>query len=497
VSHEAATCYTSLWEDAMPDSELWTLTLEELSAVLREGQLSPIDVTQAYLARIDALDGPINAFITVTADQALAAARRCEEEIARGAYRGPLHGVPVALKDLYDTAGIPTTGGSKIYAHRVPDEDSTVAARLRAAGAVLVGKTNLHEFAYGVTTDSSYFGPTHNPWDLNRIAGGSSGGSGAALAASLCLAATGSDTGGSIRIPAALCGVVGLKPTYGRVSCHGLLPLSWSLDHAGPIARTVYGAAAMLEAMAGGDHRDPAAVGMSTPSYTAQLRDGIAGLRVGVDHDWALTGVQEDVRAAFQKALACLQDLGAEIVEVSVPRVEEAMEAALTILSAEAAAVHEEFLRTRAGDYQPDVRARLERGLPIRGTDYARARRTGELVRRDLARLFEQVDLLATPMCAIPAPRLGQQDIAINAEVTSVMAPLTQYTRIFNLTGLPAISAPCGFSAEGLPIGLQLVGRAWEEATVLRAAHAYEAATPWSQRRPPLQRGRSDQKGDH
>ena len=470
----------------MPDTELCTLTLEELSPLLRDRRVSPVEVTQAYLERIDSLNQTLNAYITVTSDQALADARRCEAEILRGDYRGPLHGVPVALKDLYDTAGVRTTAASKIYAQRVPDEDAASVARLRAAGAVIIGKTNLHEFAYGVTTDSSHFGPTRNPWDLERVPGGSSGGSGAAVAAGLCVAATGSDTGGSIRIPAALCGIVGLKPTYGRISCHGLLPLSWTLDHPGPMARTVYGAAVMLAAMAGYDPRDPASADVPVPDYAAGLRDGVVGLRIGVDPRWALSGIHQEVRAAFQEALAVLEDLGVEIVEVSVPRVVEGMEAALTILMAEATAIHEEFLRTRPDDYQSDVRARLEKGFPISGSDYGRARRTGELLRRDFVTLFQKVDLFATPMCGITAPRIGQREVTIGGEVVSVMAPLTRYTRAFNLTGLPAISVPCGFSSEGLPIGLQLVGRAWNETTVLRAAYAYETATEWTQRRPSL-----------
>ena len=461
----------------MSTTELCTLSLKELSSLMRDRRVSPVEVTQAYLERIDALNETLHAYITVTRDQALTDARRCEGEILRGDYRGPLHGVPVALKDLYDTAGVRTTAASKIHAQRVPAEDATSVARLRAAGAVIIGKTNLHEFAYGVTTDSSYFGPTRNPWDLARVPGGSSGGSGAAVAAGLCAAASGSDTGGSIRIPAALCGIVGLKPTYGRISCHGLLPLSWTLDHPGPMTRTVYGAAVMLAAMAGYDPRDPASADVPVPDYTANLRDSVAGLRIGLDPGWALSGIHQEVRVAFQEALAVLEHLGVEIVEVSVPRVEEGMEAALTILMAEATAIHEEFLRTRPDDYQPDVRARLEKGFAISGSDYGRARRTGELLRRDFITLFRKVDLLATPMCGIPAPRLGQQEVVINGETVSVMAPLTRYTRVFNLTGLPAISVPCGFSSEGLPIGLQLVGRAWDEATVLRAAYVYETAT--------------------
>ncbi len=470
----------------MPDLQLCFMSIEELVPMLRDKQVSPVEVTRAYLERIEALNEALNAYITVTADEALADARRCEKEIVRGDYRGPLHGVPVALKDLYDTAGVPTTAASKIYADRAPAEDATSVARLRAAGAVILGKTNLHEFAYGVTTESSYFGPTRNPWDPERVAGGSSGGSGAAVAAGLCAAATGSDTGGSIRIPGALCGIVGLKPTYGRISCHGLLPLSWALDHPGPMTRSAYDAALMLAAMAGYDPRDPASADVPVPDYTADLGGRLIGLRIGLDPEWALTGIHPEVRGAFQEALDVLKDLGARVVEVSVPGLEEGMEAALTILSAEAAAVHEEFLRTRPDDYQPDVRARLEKGLQVRGVDYGRARRQGELLRRQFDLLFQQVDLFATPMCAIPAPKIGQREVSIGGESVPVMAPLTRYARVFNLTGLPAITVPCGFSSEGLPLGLQLAGRAWDEVTVLRAACAYERATGWTRHRPTL-----------
>jgi aspartyl-tRNA(Asn)/glutamyl-tRNA(Gln) amidotransferase subunit A len=465
-------------------SNLCHLDIEALSRLLASKQVSSVEVTQALLARIDALDGRINAYITVTREAALADARRCEQEILAGITRGPLHGVPIALKDLYDTAGVPTTAGAKILAGRVPDADATSVARLRAAGAVILGKCNLHEFAYGVLTDSSHFGPTRNPWDLDCVPGGSSGGSAAAVAADLCIAATGSDTGGSIRIPAALCGVVGLKPTYGRVSCRGLIPLAWSLDHAGPITKSVFDAAVMLGALAGYDPDDPASVAVPVPDFTAGLRDGVAGLRIAVDPGYAFAGISAEVAVAFRKALATLADLGATVIEVSVPHVEEGLDAALTILKAEATAYHQAWLTGRPDDYRPDVRARLERGFEVRGIEVGRAWHTRRQLIRDFERLFEQADLFATPMCGIPAPRLGEREVNLNGQATPVMAPLTRFTRVFNLTGLPAISVPCGFSAGGLPIGLQLAGRAFNEATVLRAACAYEAASPWRGQRP-------------
>ncbi|MBS1252964.1 MAG: putative amidase AmiD [Anaerolineales bacterium] len=465
----------------MPNTELHTLTIEELSRLLRNKSVSPVEVTELYLARIEALNEQTNAYITVMPDEALTDARRAEEEIMAGDYRGPLHGVPIALKDLYDTAGVRTTAASKIFANRVPDKDATSVMFLRAAGAVIIGKTNMHEFAYGVTNASSYFGPTHNPWDLSRVTGGSSGGSGAAVAAGLCTAATGSDTGGSIRMPSALCGIVGLKPTYGRVSCAGLIPLSWALDHAGPMTKSVFDAAVMLNAMAGWDPDDPATLAAPVLDFTLELRDGVEGLRIAVDPNYAFSEIDEEVEVAVKQALNVLRDLGAELVEVTAPQLAGA---ALTILNAEATAYHEEFLETRSDDYQPDVRERLEKGFSVSGIDYAHAQRKRQTISREFEALFEEIDLFATPACAVPAPRLDQTEVTVAGETVSVRKPIAQFTRLFNLTGLPAITVPCGFSGHGLPIGLQLAGPRLDEATVLRAAYAYEQATEWHQRRP-------------
>ncbi|MBI3951644.1 MAG: amidase [Acidobacteria bacterium] len=473
----------------MSNAELCTLTIEVLSQRLRQKEVSPIMVVEAYLERIDAMDRQINAYITVMRDQALADACRYEQEILAGEYRGPLHGVPIALKDLYDIGGVPTTAASKIYADRVADEDAPSVARLRKAGAIILGKTNLHEFAYGATTEHSYFGPTRNPWDLERIPGGSSGGSGAAVAAGLCAVATGSDTGGSIRIPAALCGIVGIKPTYGRISCRGLVPLSWTMDHPGPLTRSVYDAAVMLEAMAGYDPRDPASVDRPVPNFTTSLRDGVHGLRVGIDPKWALYRIDSEVRTAFEAALVVLKDMGAEVVELSLSQIPEATEAALTILASEAAAIHEEFLHSRPQDYNANVHIRLEQGFLIRGVDYARARRVGQCLQRDLEEVFEMVNLIATPTCSVTAPKFGQQTVLLDGGETPVTAALTRFTRIFNLTGMPTITVPCGLSLQGLPIGLQLAGAVWNEEMVLRAAYTYEQATEWRHCRPLLAAG--------
>jgi aspartyl-tRNA(Asn)/glutamyl-tRNA(Gln) amidotransferase subunit A len=463
--------------------ELWALSARELGALLRSGQASVLEVVEAVLARIQAADPEINAYITVAAEEALADARRCDAELAAGRDRGPLHGIPLAVKDLYDTAGVRTTSGSRILGDRVPVEDAAAVARLRSAGAVLVGKTNLNEFACGVTTTNTHYGDTRNPWDLTRSPGGSSGGSAAALAAGLCTLALGTDTGGSIRIPAALCGVVGLKPTYGRVSCRGIMPLSWEQDHAGPMARTVWDVAAVLAAMAGWDSADPASRRAPVPDYVAGLGGGLDGLRLGVDRDFALRSIGSEVRVAFEAALQVLAELGARVVDVDVPRLEEGMEAGLVIWGAEAAAVHAEWLRTRAEDYDPLVRSRLEPGLALSGAEVARAQRLRRLLQRDLQLLFEEVDLLATPTCALEAPPRGARSVVLDGVEVEVLSALTRFSRVFNLLGLPAISVPCGFTAGGLPLGLQLVGAELDDARVLRAAYGYEQATAWHRRR--------------
>lgn len=461
------------------------LGVKELGALLRQRALSATEIVRAMLQRIERLDPAIHAYITVAADEALAAARRCDAELAAGQDRGPLHGIPLAVKDLFDTAGIRTTSGSRIMADRVPDRDATSVARLRAAGAVVIGKTNLNEFACGVTTVNAHYGDTNNPWDATRTPGGSSGGSAAALAAGLCTLATGSDTGGSIRIPAALCGVVGLKPTYGRVSCQGVWPLSWEQDHAGPMARSVYDVAVMLAAMAGWDAEDPATARQPVPDYAAEL-GRTERWRIGVDRGYALRGLAGDVRRAFEQALATLSGLGAEIVDVQVPGLDEGMAAGLAIWNAEAAAVHEPWLRTRPEEYDPRVRARLEKASSVTGIEYARAQRVRRQLVRGLELVFERVHLLATPMCAVGAPPHGAQTVQVDGKEIDVLAALTQFSRVFNLAGVPAISVPCGFTGEGLPIGLQLVGPAFAEATVLKVACAYEQSAGWQQRRPPL-----------
>lgn len=468
--------------------DLWYLNSQELGSLMRQHDVSAVEIVQAMLDRIESLEPRLNTYITVTGDEALETARQCDADLASGRDRGPLHGIPVAVKDLYDTAGIRTTCGSKILFDRIPDQDATSVARLRSDGAVILGKTNLNEFAYGFTTENPHYGDTHNPWNVSCIAGGSSGGSAAAVAAGLCTLATGTDTGGSIREPAALCGIVGLKPSYGRISCRGVMPLSWEQDHAGPMARTVYDAALMLEAMAGWDTADPATTDQPVPHYVAKLGRGIEGVRIGVDPQYALHGISAEVRAAFEKALDVLVDLKAKVLDIHIPGIEDGSTASLTILSAGGSAVHEEWLRTRPEDYDPNVLVRLKRGLDVTGAEYARAQRTRRLLMRSFESLFEQVDLLATPMCAIGAPLHGATRVQVDEQEIDVLSAVARYSRPFNLIGVPAISVPCGFTPADLPIGLQLIGPMYGEVTVLQAAHAYEQATDWHLYRPPVDR---------
>lgn len=442
-------------------------TLTSAAAAIAAGTLDPLDLVEHVLARIAALNPALNAYITVNADEARA--------MARSAPPGPLHGLPIGLKDLFDLRGARTTAGSEILADSAPAaEDATAVARLRAAGAVFLGKTNMHEWALGITNLASHYGPVHNPWDLDRVPGGSSGGSAAAVAAGLALAATGTDTGGSIRIPAALCGITGLKPTYGRVSLRGVIPLSWSLDHAGALTRTVRDAALMLSVMAGYDPEDPYSVDIPCDDYldAVDAVHGEAPVRIGVPREYFWDNVHPDVEAAVRTAIDTLGKLGATIVPVSVGDVVAVRQASGNVLVADAAAYHEADLVDQRERFDPAVYERMSTGLHITGIEVARARRAGVLWRHRLAQLFDDVDLIATPAVAIPAPTFAEgRDIKPGA--------LTRFTNPFNLSGNPAISVPCGFTTAGLPIGLQLVGRWWDEVTVLCTAQAYQGATEW------------------
>ena len=465
----------------MPVEQLISLTIAEAARAFRARQLSPAELTRACLERIEALDGRLNAFVTVLPERALAEAQQAEARLAAGRLRGPLDGIPFALKDLYETAGVRTTAGSKILADYIPERDCTCARRLNEAGAVLLGKLNMHEWAYGTTTAVSHFGPCHNPWDLGRISGGSSGGSAAALAASLCLGSLGSDTGGSIRIPASLCGIVGLKPTYGRVSKQGLIPLSASLDHAGPMARSVEDAALILQAIAGHDPDDPTTSDRPVPDYAAALKGDVRGLRVGVPRQDAFPNATEDVVRGIEDALRTLAGLGAILLDVAAPWLLEAVVIWPKIAGPEAAYYHRQNLEQRPQDIAEPVRNRLLAGRNVLAVDYLRGLETQRRIKDEVARLFEDIDLLVTPATPATATLIADELAATGRE-----SHIHRFTAPFNITGQPAISLPCGFDPQGLPIGLQIIGRPWEEETVLRAAHAYEQATEWHRRRSPL-----------
>ncbi len=469
----------------MDATELCFLSAVELGSIIAAKKVSPVEVVQAHLERIEATEDTLNSFITRPGEEALEAARRAEAEIAAGDYRGVLHGVPVGLKDLYYVAGVPNTAGSRIFDDFVPDHDGASAESLKEAGAILMGKLNLHQFAFGPTGHNADYGHMHNPWDTERVAGGSSGGSGSAAAAGQCTITLGTDTGGSIRIPSALCGLAGLKPTYGRVSRYGLVSLSWSLDHPGPMARTVEDCAAALQVLAGYDPRDPASAYEPVPDYMGALSEDLAGLKIGVPREYFVVPVDAEVEKLVRAALETLAGLGAEVVEVDWPMYHRSADISKIILYAEAAAYHRDLLLRRGEEYDPSVRWRFESGLFISGPDYLRALRHRREYTESARDLLQQVDILAGPMEPVVAPLIEEDSVPVNEEPVGVIPALTQYTRPFNLTGYPALTVPCG-SSEGMPVGLQLAARPFEDATALKAGYAYQQATDWHKRRPPI-----------
>jgi aspartyl-tRNA(Asn)/glutamyl-tRNA(Gln) amidotransferase subunit A len=457
---------------ALPD-----LPLLEVAGAIQRKDLSPVEVVAEVLARIDTLDPALNAYVTVLHDSARAAADQAEQEILRGDYRGPLHGIPISVKDLFATRAIRTTAGSRVLADAVPDEDATVVERLQAAGAILVGKTNMLEFAYASAHPD--FGTTKNPWDLARSAAGSSSGSAAAVAAGMGYGSLGTDTGGSIRIPAAYCGIVGLKPTYGRVSRHGVVPVSWSCDHVGPMTRTVGDAAALLGAVAGRDPRDSSSGENQVPDYLSGLSGGLSGVRVGVADAYLRRRVDSAVRAAVEQAIRQLESLGAAIVEIELPPPSEAVPALLGIITPEATAYHLPWLRERPEEYSAGVRERLELGAITPAVSYIHAQRLRRQIIERMLAAFSSVDIVAMPT-APTAATLLEEDLATSDEADpDLLAATINFTGPFDLTGFPALSLPCGFTDGGLPIGMQLVAAPYDEARLFAVAHAYEQSAAW------------------
>jgi aspartyl-tRNA(Asn)/glutamyl-tRNA(Gln) amidotransferase subunit A len=464
-------------------SELINLSIRDASEMARRRKVSPVELTNACLAQIEKLNPTLNAFITVTRESAAAQARAAEAEIQHGNWRGPLHGIPIALKDLFDTAGVRTTAGSGVFKDRVPTEDAEVVRKLKAAGAVLMGKTNMHEFAFGGSSLVTYFGGVHNPWKPAYIAGGSSGGSAAAVAGRLCYGALGSDTAGSIRQPAAYCGLAGLKPTYGLVSARGVIPLSWSLDHVGPLARTVEDSAILLQAIAGYDPEDTASISMKIPDYAAALRMSPATLRLGVAREFFFEGLDAEIERAMSEALTVLKRLTASMKDVKVSAsTQEQLRS--TVRLAEAYAYHAKMMAATPDLYQPETLARLRPAKDVDTVTYIQARRELEHTRRTIGQIFQSVDALITPTSPILPPAIAEFPADRNGSADFVSRNIRD-TSPFDVYGWPTISVPCGFSSSGLPIGLQISAALGQDARVLQLAHAYEQATDWHNRRPP------------
>jgi aspartyl-tRNA(Asn)/glutamyl-tRNA(Gln) amidotransferase subunit A len=467
-------------------SELDGLTIAQLAPRLRAKELSPVEVAQAAIQRAEETEPKLNSFITMTGDQAMAAARVAESEIAAGNYKGPLHGIPFVTKDLFWTKGVRTTSGSQADLDFVPDDDATVVRLLQEAGAYSIGKSNMSEWAFSITGYNTHFGFAHNPWGLDRVPAGSSSGSGTSVAAGVAPLSLGTDTGGSIRAPAAIVGLTGLKPTYGLVSRYGVTPLSWSLDHAGPLAHTAEDVALTMNVLAGHDPRDPYSADRAAVDHTAGLEAGIRGLRIGVPREYVWDVIDPEVETAVRAAIDKLGELGAVVTEVSIPELEWAPAVGATLTPVESASYHDSRIRRDGHLYDQGTRRRIETGFFIPAPTYMQAQRVRAMIGRKLASVFREVDLLATATMIVPAPpqALANDTLDIGGTTMPTNAAMIRLTQIFNVNGLPAISVPCGFSSDGLPLALQLVARPFEDALVLRTAHAYQQATDWHERRP-------------
>ncbi len=485
--------------------ELPFLTIREAGDLIRGKEISPVEITRSLLERIEDTDGNLNTYITVLADSALKSAERAEKEITDENYKGPLHGVPISLKDIFIMKDVPATCGSKMLENFIPPYNGTVTQKLLDAGAVILGKNNMDEFAMGSSTETSYFGPTKNPWDTLRVPGGSSGGSAAATAASLCLGSVGTDTGGSIRQPASFCGVVGMKPTYGRVSRFGMIAFASSLDQAGPLTKTVEDSAIILNAISGSDRRDSTCVDSPVPDYTRSLTEDLKGIKVGIPKEYFIDGMDPDVEESAKQAIEVLRDLGAEIIEISLPHTEYAVLTYYIIAPSEASSnlarydgvkygyraegaknLIDMYKKTRAEGFGEEVKRRIMLGTYALSAGYydayyLKALRVRTLIKQDFDRAFEQVDAIVAPTSPETAFKIGEKtDDPIKMYLSDVL------TIPCNIAGLPGISLPSGLSSNGLPIGIQVLGKPFDEETVLRVAHAYEKNSGWSAKRPPI-----------
>lgn len=483
ITAVSASAFASSFAKAAPD-DLPSLTLKRASELLRSKSVSPVELTQTCLSRIRKLNPSVNAFITVLDESALQTARQMEGELRQGKWRGPLHGVPIALKDNIDTAGIRTTGASELFKDRVPAEDAEVARRLKDAGAILLGKLNMHEFAYGATSAVSYFGAVHNPWALDRISGGSSGGSAAAIISDLCFGTLGTDTGGSIRIPSADCGTVGLMPTYGRVSNRGVIPMAWTLDHVGPICKTVEDAALMLGVIAGYDAGDATTINVPVPDYSRAFKLQVSKLRVGLPRTPFFEGLDPEFAQTMDAAIAAVKKVVASVADVELPPAV----AAPAIWGPETYAWHAKWLASSPEKYQPATRVQMVNANNVRPDVYAEARHRVDVARREILKVFEKVDVLITPTLKVPPATIAASlnptppDPARGANNAGSGSGGNPWA--FDVYGIPAITLPCGFTRSGLPIGLQISAKPFAETNMLALGHVYEQMTEWHKRRP-------------
>lgn len=469
-------------------SELTHMSISEQSELLHLKKISPVELTQAYLDNIDRYNQATNAYVTITPDLALGQARQAEKEILKGEVKGPLHGIPIAHKDIYCTAGVRTTCCSRVLEDYVPDYDATVVRQWKEAGTIMLGKLNTHEFAYGTRNVSSSFGPVHNPWRLDCHTGGSSGGSAAAVLMGMCAAATGSDSGGSIRMPSGATGVTGLKPTFGLGSRYGIFPLMWTMDHPGPMARTALDCGLLLQPMAGYDPLDKTTVMRRYPSFSQQAARGVRGLRIGIPRRYFYDEAEEIVESTVLKAAAVLEGLGAELVDIDIQYIEHAATASGILHLAEAAAYHDDVFSEHPELYTPETRRNLELGSYVLAKDYLHAQRYRRLLGLSFKEAFRHVDAIVTPTISLLATPIEQERLMIRGKEKSVHQSMLHNTEPIDLTGLPALSVPCGFStdAQPLPIGMQIIGRPFDESLLVRIGCAFQQATDWHQRWPEI-----------
>lgn len=473
----------------MPNTDLMKLTISELAPKIKAREVSPVELTEAALAQADQLQPKLNSFITILHEQALDQAKMLEASLMRGEYLGPLHGIPIGIKDNLATAGIRTTVGSKVLSDHIPDEDAYVVTRCKEAGAIILGKESLEEFAAGMTSNNIHYGAVHNPWDLDHIPGGSSGGGGANVAAEVTFASLGTDLGGSVRGPAHFCGIVGIKQTFGRVSQRGLMVTSFNGDHIGPMTRSVADSALMLQAIAGYDPLDPSTVPVPVPDFSASIGKDISQLKVGIPTDYYFDIIDPEVESAVRQAITALEKLGVEVREVSLPSMKYASALRMAAM-ADSIVTHEPYLKNNRQDYGPTVLYRTLAGQFVLGSDYSKALKVQRMIKEEYARVLQDVDFIATPTSPVPAWRTDSETITLDGVDYPTRGPgsgmTSRCTSPSNSTGLPAISIPCGLSKQGLPVGLQLIGRPFEEELLYQVASAYEAVSPVKGKRPPV-----------